>query len=160
MGIREFRNPTILVESASTLMLSRFVTTILPVAGILLCPFACMGTGLVTECAPVIAGSACCGGGNTASKQIDGLPKNREYPDFPDHDDCRHECVKNARLNTSTRTLLLKLDATFLTDVGLIVDQVSVAFRSAAPGPHGRNGTHPDLTSGMAVRVAIASWLV
>ncbi|WP_166821663.1 hypothetical protein [Thalassoroseus pseudoceratinae] len=141
-------------------MLSRFVTTILPVVGILLCPFACMGTGLVTECAPVISGSVCCGGGNATSKQAHGFSENHECPDFPDHDDCRHECVKNARLNTSTRTLLLKLDATFLTDAGLIVDQFSVAFNSATLGPHGRNATHPDLPSGIAVRVAIASWLV
>lgn len=141
-------------------MLYRFVTTVLPVIGILLCPFACMGTGAVAEHGTTISGSPCCGGGIAATHQVNTGPRDGKCPDFPDHDDCRHECVKKARVNTSTRTLLSKLDATFLTDAGLVTDPLSMAFGSAVLGPAIRNATHPNLTSGVAVRVLLASLTV
>ncbi len=141
-------------------MLYHFLTTILPVVGILLCPFACIGTGVVTEHSPMVSGNSCCG--TVATHQVQTQPSEENRPDFPDHDDHDHghECVSKARINTSTRTLLLKLDASFLTDTGLIIDHISVAFRSADAGPPDRNATHPDLQSGMAVRISFASLLV
>ena len=141
-------------------MLAQLVTLILPVFGMLLCPFACMGTESVMERCPVEVAVPCCGSQTAVSDCRNELPAGGEYPDHPHHNGCHHECVKNARVNTTSRTLLLKLDAVFLANAGVLAVSVSKPCVSITPGPQGRNPTHPEFTSGQAMCVTFGSLLL
>ena len=112
------------------------------------------------ERSAVVVAVPCCGGQVAVSDCQNELPASGEYPDHPPHKGCHHECVKNARINTTTRTLLLKLDAVFLADAGVLAVSVSQPFASITTRPQGRNATHPEFTSGQAMCVTFGSLLL
>ena len=137
----------------------RRVFTILPIFGILLCPFACMGTGKVIQHAVtphvVSFGCGCCG--HETAPCGDSIPLN-ENPTAPD-DDC-HQCVCNVVVESAAKPLPLSAG------LGLPADWAMPTSRDRQPilavhhTRHFRNATHPDLSSGVAMRLTFASLVI
>lgn len=140
-------------------MFVRFVTIFLPLIGILLCPFTCRGTGMVSERVAIVASHSCCSLGHGSSGCEADRPDDG-CPQAPGHRECQHECVNNALVESPTRIPDLDRGLEFFVFSGLFNEDTGLSSGSIDAAALSRHATHPDTPSGSALRVTIASLLL
>jgi hypothetical protein len=132
----------------------RGVTNVILILGILLCPLYCgEGHDAVAAASPSQCSADCCGCGYDRSTD--------EEPNGPTpcHDGCGRDCVCKGLLVRQVKLLLAYVDF-WLPVCGEHFAAVS-ALPSLSPGAaRSHNATHPDLCSGVAIRLAFASLLI
>ena len=132
----------------------RGVTSVILILGILLCPLYC-GQRDDAGCAatPSQYSDNCCGCGCERSTG------QRPSGPSPCHDGCGHDCICKGLLEGQTK-LLLGCVNFWLPACGehCVAVPALFAFSSEAVRPH--SATHPDLCSGVAIRLAFASLLI
>ncbi len=135
------------------------VFAILPIFGILYCPFACLGTGMVTQHVvaqnALVAGCCCCK--HETPRCGDSLPAN-ESPAAPD-DNC-HQCVCNVVVESAAKPLPFSADVGLPADWALPTSQDGQPILAGCPIPQFRNASHPDRNTGIAVRLLLGSLVI
>ncbi len=133
------------------------VFAILPILGILYCPFACMGTGMVTRNVVDHTVAKCgCGCCEHETAQGDSLPAN-ESPTAPDGG-C-HQCVCNVVVETSAKPLLAD-DEGLPANWALPSSQDRRPISAGHPVPQFMDAAPPDRSSGIAVRLRLGSLVI
>ena len=132
----------------------RGVTNVILILGILLCPLYCgEGYDAVAVASPPEFLNDCCGCG--CDRSTDG----EQNGPTPCHDGCGRDCVCKGLLEGQVKLLLACVDS-WLPVCGehSVVAPASLTLSPEVARPH--NATHPDLCSGVAIRLAFASLLI
>ncbi len=132
-------------------MLYRLITLCLPSLGILLCPFACLGTGVMSKRA-MTSPCGCC----EHSAGGDSLPQD----ETPPRDGCHHECVNNALVESVAKSLTLIPNCVFFVDRAWLSESLGGALSADRQTALADYAMHPESTSGIAVRLSLASLLL
>ena len=124
------------------------------ILGMLLCPLNC-GRGVDAVCAatPSQCSDDCCGCG------CDGLTKEGRDAPTPCHDGCGRDCVCKGLVNGQVKFLLACVDF-WLPVCGEHCVAVPASLTLSPEIVHPHNTTHPNLRSGVAIRLAFASLLI
>lgn len=132
----------------------RGVTNAILILGILLCPLYCgEGHDAVAAASPSQCSDDCCGCG------CDGSTGEEPNGPTPCHDGCGRDCVCKGLLEGQVKLLLAYVDFWLPVCVEhYVAVPASLALSPEVARPH--NATHPDLCSGVAIRLAFASLLI
>lgn len=132
----------------------RGVTNVILILGILLCPLYCgEGRDAVAAASPSQCSDDCFGCG--CDRSTDEEPNGPT----PCHDGCGRDCVCKGLLDGQVKLLLACVDF-WLPTCGehCVALPASLTLSPEAVRPH--SATHPDLCSGVAIRLAFASLLI
>ena len=124
------------------------------ILGILLCPLYCgEGHAVVAAASAPECLNDCCGCG------CDGSTDEGRNGPSPCSDGCGRDCVCKGLLDEQVKLLLACVDF-WLPACGehCVAVPASLALSPEVARPH--NATHPDLCSGVAIRLAFASLLI
>ena len=132
----------------------RGVTNVMLILGILLCPLYCgEGSDAVSATTPSQCSDGCCGCG------CNGSTDEGQNGPTPCHDGCGRDCVCKGLLEGPVKLLLACVDFWVPACVDYCVAvPASLALSPGVVRPH--SATHPDLCSGVAIRLAFASLLI
>lgn len=130
----------------------RGVTSVVLTLGILLCPLYCgQGVHAVAAATPTACSGDCCG--------CDGPAGEGKSRPAPCHDGCSCDCLCKGLLGGHVKFFLASTHGWLLVCGERRV--VLPASRVRLPETlRPRSPTHPGLSSGVAIRLAFASWLV
>jgi len=130
----------------------RGVTNVILILGILLCPLYCgEGYDAVAAMSAPESLTDCCGCGRSTDEEQNGPS--------PCHDGCGRDCVCKGLLDGQVKLLLACVDC-WLPVCGEHCVTVPAPLTFSPEVAGSRNATHPDLSSGVAIRLAFASLLV
>ena len=139
----------------------RGVTVTLVTSGVLLCPVFCMGESNAARASSVF--SCSCSASPESACDCERSPCDSGRPSgdpSPADDPCRSECVCKGLVEGFSKPLLTSAELWLPVHDDPLSTRI-VAFLSALrEACRDKSPTHPDLSSGVAIRVAFASFLL
>jgi hypothetical protein len=145
-------NVIVFRQSEKVSIMLRGAISLILILGILLCPLCCGGAVGAESAAPSAQSSDACLGCGCGQSTGD------EHEPSPCHDGCDRDCICKGLLAGQVK-LLLACVSSWLSAGG----EHSVAVPASATlsmGTRPLNSTLPDLSSGVAIRLAFASLLI